>query len=130
MIPGGAVAEGVEDADGAFEVVERGAPVVDREAAGDARGFGDDVEGGVGILVEGGGEQGGAVERPSAGAERLGGDELHADEEVAVGHPLDVGEGVFRGGEGFVGPVGAEQPADAGVEVPEPVVGPAFLKSM
>ena len=67
---------------------------------------------------------------PSTGAEGLGGDELHADEEVAVGHPFDVGEGVFRGGESFVGPVGAEQPADAGVEVPEPVVGSAFLKSM
>ena len=125
----GPVAKRIEDADGAREMVVRGAAVIDGEAAGHARGLGDDVQGGVGVLVEGGGEERRAVERPAAGAEGLGGDELHPDEEVAIGHALDVRQGAFRGREGFVGAVGAEQPADASVEVPEAVVGVAALEA-
>jgi hypothetical protein len=53
---------------------------------------------------------------------------LHADEEIAVGHPLDVGERGFGGGERFGGALDSEEPADAGVEVPEAVVRPSFLQ--
>ncbi len=98
---GGALPDGVEDAHRAREVGAGGVGVVDGEAAGDAGGLGDQFQRRVGILAHGPGEQGGAVERPPAGAEGLGGGELHPLEEVAVGHALDARQRLLRQGGGF-----------------------------
>ena len=125
---GGALPDGVEDAHGAGEVGAGGVGVVDGEAAGDAGGLGDQIERGVGVLAHGPGQQGRTVERPPAGAERLGGGQLHTLEEVAVGHALHAGQGRLRQAHRFFSAVPLKKPLDAREEVPEPVVGVAAFK--
>ena len=119
---GGALPDGVEDAHRSGEVGAGGVAVVGGEAAGDAGGFGDQFQRRIGVLAHGPGEEGGAVERASAGAERFGGGELHALEQVAIGHALDARQCLLREAGGFRGAVALQEPFDAGEEMPQPVV--------